>query len=278
MRWFINLFYNFKMSSTNYPLIDIGANLAHDSFTDDLDQILEQARESGIEHIMVTGTSVNGSQDAAKLAQQYPEFLSSTAGIHPHEAVHCDADALNKLTHLVKGETVKALGETGLDYFRDFSPRERQREAFASQLQLAAELHMPVFLHQRDAHEDFMTILREYRNALPCGVVHCFTGTKQELRDYLELDMHIGITGWICDERRGQHLHDCVSLVPDNRLMLETDAPYLLPRTIKPKPSSRRNTRANLVYVLETIANCLGKDQKSIAEQTTLNARVFFKL
>jgi TatD DNase family protein len=262
----------------NYPLIDIGANLAHDSFTDDLDQILEQARESGIEHIMVTGTSVNGSQDAAQLAQQYPEFLSSTAGIHPHEAVHCDADALNQLAHLVTGETVKALGETGLDYFRDFSPRERQREAFASQLQLAAELQMPVFLHQRDAHEDFMTILREYRNALPCGVVHCFTGTEQELRDYLELDMHIGITGWICDERRGQHLHDCISLVPDNRLMLETDAPYLLPRTIKPKPSSRRNTPANLVYVLETIANCLGKDKKSIAEQTTLNARVFFKL
>jgi len=266
------------MNSTKYPLIDIGANLAHDSFTDDLDLILEEARQSGIEHIIVTGTSVNGSQDAALLAQQYPGFLSSTAGIHPHEAEQCDARALSQLRHVVTGDTVKAMGETGLDYFRDFSPRERQREAFASQLQLAAELQMPVFLHQRDAHEDFIAILREYRNALPHGVVHCFTGTEQELRDYLELDMHIGITGWICDERRGQHLHDCISLVPDKRLLLETDAPYLLPRTIKPKPSSRRNTPANLVYVLETIANCLGKDKKSIAEQTTSNARVFFKL
>ena len=173
---------------------------------------------------------------------------------------------------------MKALGETGLDYFRDFSPRDRQREAFASQLQLAVELQKPVFLHQRDAHEDFMAILREYRNDLPRGVVHCFTGTEQELRDYLELDMHIGITGWICDERRGHHLHDCISLVPENRLMLETDAPYLLPRTIKPKPSTRRNSPANLVYILETIADCLGKDKKSIAERTTANARVFFNL
>ena len=133
-------------------------------------------------------------------------------------------------------------------------------------------------MHQRDAHDNFINCIKNKRSQFTKGVVHCFTGTEDELNDYLDLDLHIGLTGWICDERRGQHLHDCISLVPDNRLMLETDAPYLLPRTIKPKPTSRRNTPANLVYVLETIANCLGKDKKSIAEQTTLNARVFFKL
>jgi TatD DNase family protein len=266
------------MISKNYPLIDIGANLTHDSFTTDLDQIIEEAQQAGIEHIIVTGTSVHGSQDAALLAEQHPGFLSSTAGIHPHEAAQCDVEALDQIRTMATGSTVRAVGETGMDYFRDFSPRKDQQEAFASHLQLAAELQFPVFLHQRDAHEDFIAILRNYRNAIPRGVVHCFTGTEMELRDYLDLDMYIGITGWICDERRGQHLHDCISLIPENRLMLETDAPYLLPRTIKPKPSSRRNKPSNLVYILETVANCLGKEEKIIAEQTTANARVFFDL
>jgi len=261
-----------------YPLIDVGANLSHDSFRDDLDEVLEAAQLVGIEHIMVTGTSVESSRDALALAEQYPGYLASTAGIHPHEADSCDNKALEVLKEIAGNGPVKALGETGLDYFRDFSPRQSQRDAFAAQLQQAVELKMPVFLHQRDGHTDFMDILREYRNALPRGVVHCFTGTEAELKDYLELDMHIGITGWICDERRGQHLHDFIRLIPENRLMLETDAPYLLPRTISPKPASRRNVPANLVYVLKTAAACLGKDEKILAEQTSMTARDFFAL
>lgn len=259
-----------------YPLIDIGANLGHESFSGDRDRVLDDARDAGIVHILVTGTSVSASREAAVLAGEYPGFLSSTAGVHPHDAAHFDNAAPQELATLAQSGTVKALGETGLDYFRDFSPREDQRRAFAAQLRLAAELGMPVFLHQRDAHEDFTAVLREYRNALPRGVVHCFTGSESELRDYLELDMHIGITGWVCDERRGRHLHDLIGLIPENRLMLETDSPYLLPRTIKPKPASRRNAPANLVYVLETVASCLGKSEKSVAEQTTVNARDFF--
>jgi TatD DNase family protein len=137
---------------------------------------------------------------------------------------------------------------------------------------------MPIFLHQRDGHQDFISILREYRNSLSRGVVHCFTGTKSELEDYLELDMHIGITGWICDERRGHHLHEIVDLVPENRLMLETDAPYLMPRNIRPKPKTRRNDPANLVWVLKTVAECLNKSEKAVAESTTANARDFFNL
>lgn len=267
------------MNQTNtYPLVDIGANLSHDSFRDDLEQVLEAAQHHGIEHIMVTGTSVESSREALQLSEQYPGFLAATAGIHPHEADTCTSEALEALKQLAGNDLVKACGETGLDYFRDFSPRPGQREAFAAQLQQAVELNMPVFLHQRDGHADFMDILREYRNALPRAVVHCFTGTEAELRDYLELDMHIGITGWICDERRGHHLHECIGLIPENRLMLETDAPYLLPRTISPKPASRRNEPANLVHVLETAAACLGKDKKLLAEQTSMTARDFFTL
>jgi len=267
------------MSKTHqYPLIDIGANLSHNSFTDDLEQVIEEAMKVGIEHISVTGTSVDESRKASLLTENYDGFLSSTAGIHPHEAETCGDDALTDLQTLANHAAVKAIGETGLDYFRDFSPREKQREAFAAQMSLACELQMPVFLHQRDGHQDFIDILRQYRNSLPRGVVHCFTGTREELEDYLELDMHIGITGWICDERRGHHLHDFIQLIPENRLMLETDSPYLLPRTITPKPTSRRNIPANLVFVLQTVAECLNKSEKSIAESTTMNARDFFNL
>lgn len=261
-----------------YPLIDIGANLGHESFAGDLDRVIEDAMEAGIVHILVTGASVAGSREAIALASRFDGFLSATAGIHPHEAAHCDADAIAVLRGLAGLDCTRAVGETGLDYFRDFSPRDAQRDAFEAQLRLAVELQMPAFLHQRDGHGDFIAILREYRNALPRGVVHCFTGTEDELRDYLELDMHIGITGWICDERRGHHLHDFIRLIPDNRLMLETDAPYLLPRTIRPKPQSRRNVPANLPWVLATVAACLGQGEKAVAERTTQNARDFFIL
>jgi len=263
----------------SYPLVDIGANLSHESFTSDLEEVLASARDAGLEQIMVTGTSVAGSQEAARLARQYPGFLYSTAGIHPHEAQEYDDAATRALTALcADNDCVKAVGETGLDYFRDFSPRESQCQAFDSQLQLAAALNQPAFLHQRDGHDDFVRLLRQHRNSLPRAVVHCFTGTEAELRDYLELDMHIGLTGWICDERRGQHLHDFISLIPENRLMLETDSPYLLPRTIRPRPKTRRNVPANLVHVLKTVAECLGKSEKHVAEQTTATARDFFAL
>ena len=265
-------------SINTYPLIDIGANLGHKSLLGDIEQLVDNARQAGIIHIMVTGTSVTNSSDAAELTHQYQGFLSSTAGIHPHEAGDYNDNALVALKNLATQPCVKAIGETGLDYFRDYSPRDAQQRALAGQLQLAAELNLPVFLHQRDGHEDFIRLLRKFRNDLPRAVVHCFTGTESELRDYLELDMHIGVTGWICDERRGHHLHDIIHLIPDNRLMLETDAPYLLPRTINPKPNSRRNVPANLVYVLKKVAECLGKKEKIIAEQTTENARVFFAL
>jgi len=265
-------------TKNSYPLIDIGANLSHESFSDDLDQIIDEAQQVGIEHIMVTGTTVSSSQDAAALCSQFDGYLYSTAGVHPHEAESFHDRMPADLKALAQQDCVKAIGETGLDYFRDYSPRDDQKTALAEQLQLAVDLQMPVFLHQRDGHEDFMQILREYRNSLLRGVVHCFTGTEAELRDYLELDMHIGITGWICDERRGHHLHEFIHLIPENRLMLETDAPYLLPRTIRPKPASRRNVPAHLVHVLATVAQCLGKNEKNIAELTTSNARDFFAL
>ena len=161
---------------------------------------------------------------------------------------------------------------------RDLSPRARQRTAFVAQLELAIRCGKPLFLHQRDAHADFLAILREHRAAIADCVVHCFTDTAEAMADYLALDCHIGITGWICDERRGAHLLPAVRQIPAERLLIETDAPYLLPRTLKPAPKDRRNEPAFLPCVLRTIAQARGEDEAALAAQSTANARRFFRL
>ena len=259
-------------------LIDIGVNLTHNSFHADLSAVLARARAANIAQMIVTGTSVAESQAAQSLAAQHPGFLYATAGVHPHDARHCCDKTSNLLTDLAQLPQVVAIGETGLDFNRDFSPRPQQEYVFEAQLELAVGLNMPVFMHERDASERFSTILSNYRDRLPAAVIHCFTGTAEELARYLDLDLHIGITGWICDERRGLHLRDLVKHIPVQRLMIETDAPYLLPRNIRPKPKSRRNEPAYLTQVLATVAECLELPEDTVAEATTRTARKFFNL
>jgi TatD DNase family protein len=242
-------------------LVDIGANLTHSSFHHDLDAVLARARDNGVAQLVVTGASRDGSPQALALAKAHPGLLYATAGVHPHHAGEYDGDCDALLRELVAAPEVRAVGETGLDYFRDLSPRPTQQFAFEQQLQIALDCGKPLFLHQRDAHDDFMAILKPVRDKLAAVVVHCFTGTREELFDYLDLDCHVGITGWICDERRGTHLREIVGNIPLNRLMIETDSPYLLPRNVSPMPSHRRNES------LETTA-----------EGTTATARAFFSL
>lgn len=259
-------------------LIDIGANLAHDSFADDMPAVLDRAADAGVTQIVVTGSDADSSRTALALAEQAPERLFATAGLHPHHAEHWDAtmDELMRTHAHMRG--CCALGEAGLDYYRDFSDRRAQKQAFAAQLAIACDTHMPVFLHQRDAHADFLPMLKEHLPDLPAAVVHCFTGSATELDDYLALDVHIGLTGWICDERRGRHLLDCVDHIPDNRLMIETDSPYLTPRTIRPRPKTRRNEPANLPYVLTSLAAARQQDESHVAACSSDNARRFFNL
>lgn len=259
-------------------LIDIGANLSHESFRDDFDSIIERAKLAKIEKLILTGTDIASNQRAIELCKLYPDYLYSTVGLHPHEAKTYSDAIISELREQANSACVKALGETGLDFNRNYSPTESQEKSFSGQLALAAELKLPLFLHQRDAHERFLPILKDYRDQLNKVVVHCFTGTKSELFDYLDLDLYIGITGWVCDERRGYSLHPLLKEIPDNRLMLETDAPYLTPRNIKPKPKTRRNEPANLPYVLAKVAECLRKPPESVAKQTSINARDFFAL
>ena len=259
-------------------MIDIGANLSHQSFQDDLENVLTNAKTANVEQVIVTGTNVEGSQQALALAKRFPGYLSCTAGIHPHDASEFNLENLTKLKELSSDSKVVALGETGLDFHRNYSPQDKQEESFAAQLDLAIELQMPVFLHQRDAHERFMKILEPRLKDLSKVVVHCFTGTEEELKDYLAHDLYIGITGWVCDERRGHHLHPLLKLIPENRLMIETDSPYLMPRNIHPKPKGRRNEPANLSWVLKTVAECLNESPDTVAANTRQTTKNFFNL
>ncbi len=258
--------------------IDIGANLTHESFDRDRAAVIDRARSHNVRQLIVTGASVIGSSAALELARTYPDELFATAGVHPHYASHLTAADLPALRQLLQQPQVVAAGECGLDYYRDLSPRAAQLRAFEWQLQLAAESGKPVFLHQRDAHQDFIAVLREHRGRLAGAVAHCFTAGQQELEDYLALSLSIGITGWLCDERRGGHLQALLPRIPADRLMLETDAPYLLPRDLDPKRRSRRNEPMFLPHVAAAVAAARGETLEHCAAYTCANARAFFAL
>lgn len=262
-------------------LVDIGVNLDHRSFERDRPAVMQRAFNAGVATMILTGTTLRGSQGAFELTQgdSAGVQLFSTAGVHPHNARSCNSQTISQLRELAQKPQVVAIGECGLDFNRDFSPRAEQERWFEAQIQLACELNLPLFLHEREAHGRFVTILAKYRSALKAGgVVHCFTGNQAELEKYLALDLHIGLTGWICDERRGRHLQELVKFIPLERLMLETDAPFLTPRTIVPQPKDSRNEPAYLTYVVRMVAGCLGKSVKEVAEATTQTARNFFQL
>ncbi|MFO0759227.1 MAG: TatD family hydrolase [Byssovorax sp.] len=263
-------------------LIDIGANLTHKSFRGDLAAVLERALGAGVGTILVTGTSAPSSRLAWQLAVDRragpSPRLFATAGVHPHQASTLSPALLEELDALVRRPEVVAVGECGLDYDRDFSPRDRQRAALDAQLDLAAAVGKPVFLHEREAHEDFARALERARPKLAGGVVHCFTGSRAAMERYLALDLHIGITGWICDERRGKHLRELVKLVPRGRLLVETDAPFLFPRDLPDHRKHGRNEPALLDHVASTVARCRGEPLAELAEHTTAAAEKLFRL
>jgi TatD DNase family protein len=256
-------------------LIDIGTNLTHPAFHADLDAVLARAHAAGVTRMLVTGTSVQESTAALALVKPR-DGLYCTAGVHPHNASECNDTTIPALRVLAQHPKVVAIGECGLDFNRNYSPHPDQEKWFRAQVELAVELQKPLFLHSRDAADDFVRVLKGH--ALPRAVAHCFTGEKADLHAYLDLGLYIGITGWICDERRGAHLLQLVKEIPADRLMLETDAPYLTPRSMRPQPKARRNEPAFLPHVLKTVAEALGKPQEEVAAQTTRNAQAFFGL
>jgi len=272
-------FFRADATAVSPALIDIGINLTHDSYDNDRDAVLARAASAGVVQMVVTGASGEGSRKAAELATAHPGRLFATAGVHPHHATGLTPDLATELEKLARTPEVVAVGECGLDYFRDYSPRDVQRTAFARQLEIAARVGKPVFLHQRDAHEDFVAILKEHAAASRNGAVaHCFTGNASELAAYLDMGLAIGITGWICDERRGRHLLPLMREIPAAKLMLETDGPYLLPRDLSPRPASRRNEPAYLPHIARAVARARGEDLEALARTSTAAARQFFRI
>lgn len=259
-------------------MIDIGVNLTSKRFHKDLPDVIANAREAGLTGLIITGTDLTTSRAAIKLAQTNPGFLFSTAGIHPHDAKTFDHNSLEKLRQLALNPQVKAMGECGLDFNRNYSTPAEQEVAFVQQLELAVELQLPVFMHERDANQRFIELLKPYRAQLPNAVLHCFSGTKSDLQRCLALDLHIGITGWICDERRGTQLLELVKLIPDNRLMIETDSPYLLPRSMRPKPKSSRNEPKYLPYIAQTIALAREQPLDLLIRNSCKTSQDFFNL
>ncbi len=271
-------------------MIDIGANLAHDSFDPDYAQVLERAWAAGVSHIVLTGSCRASNRAVAALAAADTERLSCTAGVHPHHAADWTAEDAALIRELALLPQLVSLGECGLDYHRDLSPRDVQRRVFVEQLQLAIALQKPVFLHQRGAHEDFLAILSEHRSALVDACVHCFTDTLEAMQSYVALDCHIGITGWVCDARRGAALRAVVPHIPAGRLLIETDAPYLLPHNVprgqrpsnlhsdKPGIDGRRNEPAYLPWVAAALAQLRGEPVEQLAAATRANAQRFFRL
>lgn len=262
--------------------IDIGINLTNKQFQNDTQNVIQNALDADVRQMILTGTSVRNSEMAAQIAKEYPGVLYATAGIHPHDAKHFDGQSIPKLKTLLLQDHVVSVGECGLDFDRDFSPRAIQEECYKAQLELAIAVQKPLFLHERAAFTRFMGITKEYLPQLPKAVVHCFTGSLEEAKTYLDNGFYLGFTGAISDSRRFDHLKEVISYVPLDRMMIETDAPFMLPKNtpnhLLKKYHERRCEPAFLPFVAETIAQFKGISLEEVATETTRNSQAFFGL
>jgi TatD DNase family protein len=267
-----------KYKMTNY--IDIGINLTNKQFNDDIDPIIQKALKAGVSQMLLTGTSIRNSESSSRIAQRYPGVLYSTAGIHPHDAKSFDAQSIPKLKSLLQQAHVVSVGECGLDFDRDFSPRPVQEKCYKAHLELAIEIQKPLFLHERAAFERFIAITQGYLPQLPKAVVHCFTGSLNEAKIYLDKGFYLGFTGAISDSKRFAQLKEVLHYIPIDRLLIETDAPFMLPKNVPKdaltKYNERRNEPAFLPYVAKTIAEFKKVSLASVAEASTKNAKEFF--
>lgn len=256
-----------------YKYIDIGLNLFSQQFSGTEDERVKSAADKEV-GIIITGSSERSSRMASEYVKSR-EGIYATAGIHPHDAKSWNGSTAEKLRKMLKSsENMVAVGECGLDYDRMFSPKEQQLQVFEAQIKLAEELELPLFLHEREATEDFADILGKHRDICKRAVVHCFTGSKAAALKYLKLGCMIGVTGWVCDDRRNGQLLEALDIIPPERLMAETDGPYLLPRGIKGLKNP--NVPENIVYVVRKLAEVKGLDEEELREILLANTRSFF--
>ena len=261
----------------NIGLIDIGANLTHPELYNQLDKIVKNLKTADIKKVIITSSNLGDTKTALDIINLYPDLFYTTIGFHPHNAKDFSLEDIDKIHEYGKDKKIVAIGECGLDYYREYSTKEQQIYCFEEQLSIAESLKLPLFLHERHAHKDFTKILKSHINKIKNCVVHCFTGTENELKVYLDMGCYIGITGWISDTNRGKHLHDLLEYIPEDRLMIETDAPYLIPHNL-PFKHNGINEPSFLNFVAQTIAECLNKDINVIKEVTYNNTKKFFSI
>jgi len=256
-------------------LFDSHCHLDDTSYNQDIENVIKYAEENGVIRMMTVGANKKSSQKATSIAESYTNVFASV-GIHPHDASNCTDSVIETLKNLAKNPKVKAWGETGLDFNRMYSPREDQEKWFIRQLKIADELKLPVIFHERDSGGRLLDILKENPGNNRKGVIHCFSGNKNELYKYLDLGFCIGITGILTIESRGAELRKLVPHIPADRLLIETDAPYLTPAPEKNK--TRRNEPAFVKSVLIKLAHVIKEDPESLAEKIWKNTCTLFDI
>ena len=249
-------------------IFDSHCHLDDRSYNKDRDTVLDRATGAGVTRIMIVGIDEKSSRKAVHLAQSYSPCFASV-GVHPHVAKNCDENTLSSLTELAASSRVKAWGETGLDFNRMYSPRKDQEKWFIRQLDVARKLDLPLIFHERDSKGRFFEILSSHCPPGLKGVVHCFSGNRKELERYLDFGLYIGITGILTIKTRGEDLRRLVTEIPAERLLVETDAPYLTPAPEKNR--TRRNEPAFVKSVLLKLAQVRDEDPESMAEKIWAN-------
>mgnify|MGYP000639759099 FL=1 len=260
-----------------HEIADIACNFTSERFNKDLDDVIKRAIANKITKFGLICSRMSDLNKLLKIYKQYSKSMFYTIGVHPHHANEINDDYLKKLKNVITTNNPHAIGETGLDFFRNLSTYEQQIYVFEEQIKIAIDTNKPLFLHQRDSHDDFIKILRKYSSDISKAVVHCFTGTQGQLDDYLELDCYIGITGWICDEKRNVELRKAIKKIPLEKLMIETDCPYLIPKNLVEKPKNNRNEPTNLNHIINEIAVLMEIDIDILRKQTFENTINYFK-
>ena len=242
-----------------------------------MENVLQESQQNGVKRLSVTGSCLEDSILALEISNRFPDMCVSTAGIHPHNAKEFSRELFTEIKDLLIEDKVKCVGETGLDFNRNYSSPEDQQRSFEAHIELAIDISKPLFLHERDAHEKFIEIINPYLNEMPKSVVHCFTGQKEALLKYIDMNFYIGITGWLCDERRGKHLEELIPLIPLEKLLIETDSPYLLPRDMGLDNSSR-NEPQYLKHIAKRVAEYRNESEALVYSAIYMNSLEFFNI
>ena len=253
-------------------LFDTHAHLDDKRFDDDRDELIRGLPERGVSRVITPGIDVDSSKKCVDLADKY-DIVYAGVGIHPHEASKLEDNYLDQLRTMAQNKKVVAIGEIGLDYYYDFSPRDIQKQRFIEQIELAAELKLPIIIHNRDSHEDMLNILREHKDLINGGVMHCFSGSWEMAKIVLDLGLYISLAGPVTFKNAKKPV-EVAKNVPLDRLLIETDSPYLTPVPYRGK----RNDPGHVALVAEKIAEIRGITVEEVGRMTTENALNLFKI